>query len=75
MDDYYKGHHTHADADQHPETKRWVPKAHICWDENDPREFTMLTGTDKFLSREEAISYVVQLARKWIDDGKPKLSK
>ena len=76
MDQFHKEHRIHASADQNPETKYWIPRAVVSWDENGTHHVQPLDGPpDRFQTDVEATSFAAVLGTKWIDDGKPDLKR
>ena len=72
MDEDYKGHHIRSVPRQLPESLRWTSHVVINWTagRNEFREFEVKRG---FATEEEAEREGLTFAKKWIDDGKPKL--
>jgi hypothetical protein len=69
MYDYYNGCHIYSGASINANTHCWTPKAAVAWHERGARHSCSLVGPDDLLhSKEEAESYAIQMARKWVDD-------
>ena len=76
MDANYKGHHIQTCSVLDRNTKRWSPAVIISWHENATTQYRQLQGpVDQYDSKEEADNFAGELAKKWIDDGKPDLRK
>jgi hypothetical protein len=72
MDEDYKGHHIRARADQDRDNKKWLPMAHVSWNENGTLRYrTFFCPLDWHRSKEEAVDSAAAVATKWIDNGKP----
>jgi hypothetical protein len=73
MDEDYKGHHIKSTAGPIHESGRWVPHLVINWiagSREESREFDLKRG---FATEQDAEEAGVTFAKKWIDDGKPKV--
>jgi hypothetical protein len=73
MEEIYKGHYFQSSARQLPESGRWTAQVLIHWT-NGPheqsRQFDVKRG---FATEVDAQMAGLMFAKKWIDDGKPKL--
>ena len=78
MDEDYKGHHIQSVPRQLPESRRWTAQVVINWTEpleefmqfEIKHEFEIKHG---FATQEDAEREGLTFAKKWIDNGKPKL--
>jgi hypothetical protein len=73
MDEDYKGHHIRSVPRHLPESNRWTSHVVINWtarSREESRQFEVKRG---FATQEEAEGEGLTFAKKWIDDGKPKL--
>jgi hypothetical protein len=74
MDEDYKGHHIQS-VPRHllPDSDRWTAQVLVNWTDGrheQSRRFDVKRG---FATQEEAEEAGLAFAKKWIDDGKPKL--
>ena len=74
MDEDYKGHHIQS-VPRHllPDSDRWVAQVLINWTDGTRKEFRRFDVKRGFTTQGEAEQAGLAFARKWIDDGKPKL--
>jgi hypothetical protein len=72
MDEDYKGHHIRSVPRHLPDSNRWTAHVVINWtgSRKEIRQFEVKRG---FATQEEAEREGLIFAKKWIDDGKPKL--
>ena len=73
MDEDYKGHHIRSVPRHLPESNRWTSHVVINWTAGSREEFREFEVKRGFATQEEAEQGGLIFARKWIDDGKPKL--
>jgi hypothetical protein len=73
MDEDYKGHHIRSVPRQLPESRRWTAHVVINWTVRSREEFRQFEIKRGFATQEEAEREGLTFAKKWIDDGKPKL--
>jgi hypothetical protein len=73
MDEDYKGHHIRSMPRQLPEGLRWTSHVVINWTERSRQAQAVFEVKRGFATQEEAEREGVTFAKKWIDDGKPKL--
>jgi hypothetical protein len=65
---YYRDRLIIAHAAMHQSTKLWSPGAEITWKRDDQRYSHTISGlADRFKTCEEAESFVINLAKAWID--------
>ena len=74
MDEDYKGHHIQS-VPRHllPDSERWTALVVINWTSGPHEQFRRFDVKRGFATQEEAEQAGLTFARKWIDDGKPKL--
>ena len=74
MDEDYKGHHIQS-VPRHllPDSERWTAQVLINWTDGRRKQFRRFDVKRGFSTEEEAELAGLTFARKWIDDGKPKL--
>ena len=74
MDEDYKGHHIQS-VPRHllPDSERWVAQVLINWTDGRRKQFRRFDVKRGFATEEDAELAGLTFARKWIDDGKPKL--
>jgi hypothetical protein len=74
MDEDYKGHHIQS-VPRHllPDSERWTAQVLINWTDGRRKQFRRFDVKRGFATEEEAELARLTFARKWIDDGKPKL--
>jgi hypothetical protein len=74
MDEDYKGHHIQS-VPRHllPDSERWTAQVLINWTDGRRKQFRRFDVKRGFATEEEAELAGLTFARKWIDDGKPKL--
>ena len=73
MDEDYKGHHIQSVPRQLPDSRRWTSHVVINWTARSREEFRQFEVKHGFATEEEAEREGLTFAKKWIDDGKPKL--
>ena len=73
MDEDYKGHHIRSVPRQLPEGLRWTSHVVINWSDSSRQIQTVFEVKRGFATQEEADREGLTFAKKWIDDGKPKL--
>jgi len=73
MDEDYKGHHIRSVPRQLPEGLRWTSHVVINWTERSRQAQAVFEVKRGFATQEEAEREGVTFAKKWIDNGKPKL--
>jgi hypothetical protein len=73
MDAEYKGHHIRSVPRQLPESNRWTSHVVINWTARSREESWQFEVKRGFATQEEAEREGLTFAKKWIDDGKPKL--
>ncbi len=73
MDENYKGHHIWSVPRQLPESRRWTSHVVINWTDGSRQVQTVFEVKRGFATQEEAEREGQTFAKKWIDDGKPKL--
>jgi hypothetical protein len=73
MGEDYKGHHIQSTARQLPDSNRWTAHVVINWTRGSHKEFRQFEVGRGFATQEDAAQAGVTFAKKWIDDGKPKL--
>ena len=74
MDEDYKGHHIQS-VPRHllPDSERWTAQVLINWTDVYRKHFRRFDVKRGFATQEEAEREGLTFAKKWIDDGKPKL--
>ncbi len=74
MDEDYKGHHIQS-VPRHllPDSNRWTAHVVINWNIRSREEFREFDVKRGFATQEDAELGGLTFAKKWIDDGKPKL--
>jgi hypothetical protein len=73
MDEDYKGHHIRSVPRQLLESGRWTSHVVINCTERSREEFRQFEVKRGFATQEEAEREGLIFAKKWIDEGKPKL--
>jgi hypothetical protein len=73
MDEDYKGHHIQSIPRQLPDSRRWTAHVVINWTAGSREEFRQFDVKLGFAAQEDAELGGLIFAKKWIDDGKPKL--
>ena len=73
MDEDYKEHHIRSVPRQLPEGLRWTAHVVINWTDGSRQVQTVFEVKRGFATQEEAEREGLTFAKKWIDDGKPKL--
>ena len=73
MDEDYKGHHIRSAPRHFSESNRWTSHVVINWTAGSREEFREFEVKRGFATQEEAEQEGLIFAKKWIDDGKPKL--
>ena len=73
MDEDYKGHHIQSVPRQLPDSHRWSAHVVIKWTVRSREEFREFDVKHGFATQEDAELGGLTFAKKWIDDGKPKL--
>ena len=73
MDEDYKGHHIQSVPRQLPDSRRWTSHVVINWIAGSREQFRQFEIKRGFATQEEGEREGLILAKKWIDDGKPKL--
>ena len=70
----YKGHHIQS-VPRHllPDSERWTAQVLINWTDGSRKQFRQFDVKRGFATEEEAELEGLTFAKKWIDDGKPKL--
>jgi hypothetical protein len=72
MDMNYKGHQISSFSRQEPENYRWLVEIDILWPEAGGDRNQRIEGPlVGFTSQAAAESWGIQIAKEWIDDGKP----
>ncbi len=72
METRYKGHGILAFARQLPDSDRFEPHVTVVWSEGQQERAESAAFPLVIPTEQEAEVQGVQLAKKWIDDGKPK---
>ncbi len=74
MEEDYKGHHIQS-VPRHlrPDSERWTAHVVINWTVGSREEIRQFEVKRGFATQEEAGQEGLTFAKKWIDDGKPKL--
>ena len=74
MDEDYKGHHIQS-VPRHllPDSERWTALVVINWTSGPHEQFRRFDVQRGFATQGEAEQAGLTFAKKWIDDGKPKL--
>ena len=73
MDADYKGHHIKSVARYLPDSDRWTAHVVINWTDRSHERFSQFDVKRGFATEEEAEQAGLELAKKWIDNGKPRL--
>ena len=73
MDEDYKDHHIKSTARIIAESDRWVPVVIVSWKSGFREEIRQLNVKRGFPTEQDAQAEGILFARKWIDDGKPKV--
>ena len=73
MDEDYKGHHIQSVPRHLPDSGRWTAHVVINWTVRFREEFREFEVKRGFATQEDAERGGLTFAKKWIDDGKPKL--
>jgi hypothetical protein len=73
MTEDYKGHHIQSVPRHLPDSNRWSSHVVINWTGGSRQEFRQFDVKRGFATQEDAEMGGLIFARKWIDDGKPKL--
>jgi hypothetical protein len=73
MDEDYKGHHIQSVPRHLPDSNRWSSHVVINWTVRSREQFRQFDVKRGFATQEDAELGGLIFARKWIDDGKPKL--
>ena len=73
MEETYKTHKILASSWQLADSRHWEPRVHVSWSESGERKEKPLVFTRPCSSEEQAEREGLELAKKWIDDGKPEL--
>jgi hypothetical protein len=73
MEQDYKGHHIKSLTRHLPDSDRWTAHAIISWTDGLHEQFRQFDVKRGFATEEEAGEAGVIFAKKWIDNGKPKL--
>ena len=73
MDEDYKGHHIQSVPRHLPDSDRWTSHVVINWTAGSREQFREFEVKLGFSTQEDAELGGLIFARKWIDDGKPKL--
>jgi hypothetical protein len=73
MDEDYKRHHIQSVPRQLPESRRWTAHVVINWIADSREQFRQFEIKRGFATQEEAEREGLTFAKKWIDNGKPKL--
>jgi hypothetical protein len=69
----YKGHHIWSVPRQLPDSRRWTSHVVINWTDGSRQVQAVFEVKRGFAIQEEAEREGLTFAKKWIDDGKPKL--
>jgi hypothetical protein len=69
----YKGHKIRASTWQLAESGHWEPRVFVTWREGSNEKTKPLVFTRAFSTERDAEAEGLQLAKIWIDDGKPEL--
>ena len=73
MEEDYKGHRIRSVPRHLAESNRWTSHVVIEWTARSREEFRQFEVKRGFATEEEAEREGLTFAKKWIDDGKPKL--
>jgi hypothetical protein len=73
MDEDYKGHHIQSVPKHLPDSNRWTAHVVINWTVRSREVFRRFDVKRGFATQEDAEQGGLTFAKKWIDDGKPKL--
>jgi hypothetical protein len=73
MDEDYKGYHIRSVPRQLPDSRRWTSHVVLNWTDGSRQVQTVFEVKRGFATQEEAEREGLTYAKKWIDDGKPKL--
>ena len=73
MDEDYKGHNIRSVPRHLPDSHRWTSHVVVNWTAGSREEFRQFEVKRGFATEEEAEREGLTFAKKWIDDGKPKL--
>lgn len=73
MEENYKGHKITASPWHITDTRQWQPELAVVWREGSNEAIKYLVITKYFATRIEAEREGLEIAKKWIDDGKPDL--
>ena len=69
LQQHYRDHVIRYEATQTPGTPHWVGKADVNFHQHGSWRIVPLKGPlSRFETEEEAEKYILQIARKWIDD-------
>jgi hypothetical protein len=70
MEESYKGHIIKATAWHITDTRQWQPELAVIWREGKHEAIKYLLRTKYFATQSEAEREGIEIAKKWIDDGK-----
>jgi hypothetical protein len=73
MEETYKGHRIVATTWQLSDSSHCEPRVLVTWSEGQQERTKSLVFTRAFSTEREAEVEGLQLAKQWIDDGKPEL--
>ncbi len=73
MEDIYKHHKIVASTWQLSDSGHWEPRILVTWSEGQQQKTKPLVFTRAFSPERDAVLEGPELARQWIDDGKPDL--
>jgi hypothetical protein len=71
MVENYKGHTITASASHIADTHQWQPEISVIWPEGKHKAIKYLVRPKYFATESEAEREGLEIAKKWIDDGKP----
>ena len=74
MEETYNHHKIVASTWQLSGSGHWEPRVTVTWNEGQQQRSKRLVFTRAFSTEREAELEGLELARKWIDEGKPNLS-
>lgn len=75
MNEAHKGHRIIISTSRLPATRQWKPHATVIWSEDGNGRLRKLTVNGAFSVRRDAEIEALTFVKKWIDDGKPDLSR
>jgi hypothetical protein len=73
MDHFYRHHIIRARGGLNVDIDLWTPEFVVSWNQDSKTITKEVSLKINFVTEQEAEQHALEFAKKWIDDGKPKL--